>query len=74
MSTAMAEVVELMNAGRPSLFASQEELDELGLLLDRLDELEIYYNSPSISKEEKEDTWTEMESVMERIDIYVEKV
>lgn len=72
--TAIAEVLNLMNAGRPSLFASQEELDELGLLLDRLDELEVYYNSPSISKEEKEDTWTEMESVMERIDIYVEKV
>lgn len=54
--------------------ASQEELDELGLLLDRLEELEIFFEAPSISRDEKQDTWTEMESVMEKIDYYMRKV
>lgn len=54
--------------------ASQDELDELGLLLDRLEELEIYFNAPSISRDDKQDTWIEMESVMEKIDYYMNLV
>ena len=53
---------------------SQDELDELGHLLDRLEELEIFFEAPSITRDQKQDTWIEMESVMEKIDYYMYKV
>ena len=73
MSTSIAEVVKLMNAGIPQIGCTQEELDDCGRLLDRLEELEIFFNAPSISEQDREDTWAEMESVMERIAVYAEK-
>ena len=55
--------------------ASQDELDEIGRLLDRLEEIEIYMNSPS-EKDEKElkDSKVEMTAIMDRLDVMVEKV
>lgn len=58
----------------PSMYASQDELDQIGLLLDRLEELEIYFNAPSITRDQKQDTWTEMETVMDRMNLLMEKV
>ena len=55
--------------------ASQEELDTIGHLLDRLEEIEIYLNSPSDKDEkEKEDSKVEMTAIMDRLDMMIEKV
>ena len=55
--------------------ASQEELDTIGHLLDRLEEIEIFINSPS-EKDEKEmtDSKVEMTAIMDRLDLMIEKV
>jgi hypothetical protein len=72
--TAIQEIHDIYLSTGTSTHASQDELDELGLLLDRLDELEVYMDSPSITRDQKHDTWIEMESVMDRMDYYMNKV
>lgn len=71
--TTKADIIALCNQGIPALYLSQDELDETGHLLDKLEDLEVYFNAPSISEQERQDTWTEMESVMERVSMYAER-
>ena len=69
--TSLMQMVQDMNS--VTYGCSQDELDDLALMLDRLEELEIFYNAPSISEHEKQDTMIEMQALMDRIDHYVEK-
>ena len=62
------EVVQSANTVQVGL--DQKELDELGLLLDRLEELETYLEAPSLSEDNRKDAETEMESVLEKVHYY----
>jgi hypothetical protein len=53
--------------------ASQFELDELGLLLDKLEELEIYLDS-TLTSSQRKDALAEFETLTDRINLLVEKV
>jgi len=72
MTTDLNELYQLCNSG-VSIRASQEELDELGLLLDRLEEVEIYLDS-TLSTSQRKDALAEFESLTDRIDLLIEKV
>jgi hypothetical protein len=66
MTTTLQELYQLCNSG-VSFGASQDELDEIGRLLDRLEECEIFLDSnPTLS--DRKDTTAEMDSLMDRID------
>lgn len=54
--------------------ASQEELDQIGLLLDRLEELEIYMDSPNISSKNFDDSQAEIDSINDQMSILLELV
>jgi hypothetical protein len=56
-----------------SIRASQEELDLLGELLDRLEELEIYLDS-TLTASQRKDALAEFETLTDRISTLVEKV
>ena len=75
MTTDLQELYQLCNAGNTVSVerASQQELDELGLLLDRLEEVEIYLET-NISRQERKDAEAELWSLTDRIDVLVEKV
>jgi hypothetical protein len=75
VSTDLQELFQLCNPGSTVSVerASQEELDELGLLLDRLEELEIYLET-NLSRQERRDAEVEFDSLTDRIDALVEKV
>jgi len=53
--------------------ASQEELDVLGELLDRLEELEIYLDS-TLTPSQRKDALAEFDTLTDRISTLVEKV
>ena len=64
----LADLYTLCSASQQVGGATQEQLDEIGLLLDRLEECEIYLDSePTLS--DRKDTTAEMESLMTRIDL-----
>lgn len=68
----LANIFELCSnssAGR----ASQQQLDELGLLLDRLEEVEIYLDT-NLSRKERADAEAELWSLTDRVDAYMELV
>ena len=48
----------------------QEELDDCARLLDRMEELEIFIESPSISEEERMDATVELHSVIDKVHHY----
>lgn len=52
--------------------ATQQQLDEAGLLLDRLEELEVFVNAPSVPQSLIDDSMAEMDSIMDRLDGYLE--
>lgn len=76
MSADLQELYQLCNPGNSvsvSQGATQEELDQLGLLLDRLEELEIYLET-NLSAKDRRDAEVEFDSLTDRIDVLVEKV
>jgi len=72
MTTTLQELYQLCNSG-VSFGASQDELDELGLLLDRLEEVEIYLDS-TLTTSQRKDALAEFETLTDRISLLVEKV
>ena len=48
----------------------QEELDDCARLLDRMEELEIFIESPSIAEGERQDAIIELQTVIERVHTY----
>ena len=51
----------------------QEELDQLGKMLDRLEELEIYLDT-NLSRKERFDTLAEFDTLTSRISAMIERV
>ena len=51
----------------------QEELDQLGLLLDRCEQLEIWLDT-NLSRQERRNAQVEFESVTDRISAMIERV
>jgi hypothetical protein len=70
--TTLQELYQLSNSG-VSIGASQEELDELGLLLDRLEVVEAFLDTNCSAKDRK-DSLAEFETLNDRISMLVEKV
>ena len=68
MSTELFELVREANRFQYGL--NQAELDDCASLLDRMEELEIYIDSPSISDQEREDAEFELSKVVERVHHY----
>ena len=64
----------LVNTEDHRTYATQDELDQIGFLLDRLEELEIFIEKPSITAEEYDLASIEMNSVMDRMDLLMEKL
>jgi enamine deaminase RidA (YjgF/YER057c/UK114 family) len=75
MSTDLQELFQLCNPGNTVSVerASQEELDELGLLLDRLEQVEIYLDS-TLTTSQRKDALAEFDTLTDRINLLVEKV
>jgi hypothetical protein len=75
MSTDLQELFQLCNPGSTVSVerASQEELDELGLLLDELERVEAFLDT-NCSVKDRKDSEAELWSLTERIDLLVEKV
>lgn len=48
----------------------QDELDDCASLLDRMEEIEIFLEAPSISEGERQDATVELQSVIERVHHY----
>jgi hypothetical protein len=53
--------------------ATQDDLDTLGLLLDRLEEIEIYLESDP-PESDRVDTLVEFEALTDRIQLLIDKV
>ena len=53
--------------------ASQEELDQLGLLLDRLEQVEVFLDTDCSCKDRR-DSEAELTYLTDRISTFVEKV
>ena len=65
--TTLADLYSLASSHQQAGRATQEQLDEIGRMLDRLEECEIYLDSnPTLS--DRKDTTAEMDSLMDRID------
>ena len=75
MTTTLQELYQLCNAGNTVSVerASQDELDLLGLLLDRLEEVEAFLET-NCSTQDRKDSEAELWSLTDRIDLLVEKV
>jgi hypothetical protein len=74
MTNALQELYQLCNAGSTvSIRASQEELDELGLLLDELERVEAFLDT-DCSYQDRKDSEAELWSLTDRIDALVAKV
>jgi hypothetical protein len=73
--TTAAQLAELCSSKGTVSFgrASQEELDQIGLLLDRLEELEIYLDT-NLCRKERADALAEFETLTDRITTLIEKV
>ena len=67
--TTLQELFTLCNSS-PKIFATQADLDEIGLLLDRLEELEIFMDS-SCSSADLKDSKAEFGSILDRLDALV---
>ena len=73
--TTAAQLAELCSAKGTVSFgrASQEQLDQLGLLLDELERVEAFLDS-NPSTTDRKDGEAEMWSLIDRIDGYMERV
>jgi hypothetical protein len=75
MSTDLQELFQLCNPGSTVSVerASQEELDELGLLLDELERVEAFLDT-NCSVKDRKDSEAELDSLTDRIQLLVDKV
>lgn len=64
---------EILGAPRP-LHATEEELEQLGHLLDRLELTEAYTDSSSCTAEEYDQCQVEIKTLCDRIDTLMEVV
>ena len=73
--TTAAQLAELCSAKGTVSFgmATQEYLDELGLMLDKLEDLEIYLET-QLSRKERADALAEFDSLTDKISMMIEKV
>jgi hypothetical protein len=73
--TTVAQLAELCSSKGTVSFgrASQEYLDELGLMLDKLEDLEIYLET-QLSRKERADALAEFDSLTDKISMMIEKV
>ena len=72
----MQNIVELFNEiNTPNpLYASQEQLDELGYLLDKMEVTEAYMHSSSCTSEEYDESQVELQTLCDRVDLLMEIV
>ena len=70
----MSVIKELrqLASGRVQVGLDQNELDDCGHLLDRLEELEVYVDSPSLNEYERQNAIIEMQDVIEKVHYYTE--
>ena len=73
MTSLITEYNEIVGASRP-LHATEEELTQLGHLLDRLEVTEAYTDSSSCTAEEYEECQVEISTLCDRIDVLMEYV
>lgn len=73
MQTLIESYNEIVGPPRPP-HATQEELDQLGHLLDRLELVEAYTDSSSCTYEENEECQVEIRTLCDRIDVLMEIV
>ena len=70
----LANVYELCSqAGAAATRMDQEELDVLGKMLDRLEEVEIFLDT-NLSRKERFDALVEFNTLTDRISTMIEKV
>ena len=70
--TTLPELYNLCGSG-VSYQATQDDLDQLGLLLDRLEEIEIHLDT-ELSRTNRADALVEFETLTDRINTLIEKV
>ena len=73
MTSLISEYNEIVGAARP-LHATEEELTQLGHLLDRLEVTEAYTDSSSCTHEEYKECQVEIQTLCDRIDVLMEYV
>lgn len=74
MTTSLIERYnEIVGAPQP-LFATEEQLERMGYLLDRLEELEIFQETPSITSREYDNATAEIDSVTDELAMLMEYV
>ena len=72
--TTLTDLYQLCNSGTTiSTGASQEELDEIGLLLDELERVEAFLDT-NCSTEDRKDAEAERLSLADRLDLLVNKI
>ena len=69
--TTVAELVQIASTDNP-VYASQDVLDEVGHILDELERVEIYMNSPSCSLDEYADCEAEVDRLTDQLNYYLE--
>jgi hypothetical protein len=70
----LSNIYELCSqAGAAATRMDQEELDQLGLLLDRCEQLELWLET-NLSREERRNAEVEFEAVTSRISAMIERV
>jgi len=73
-SNFLEQYCALVNNNEHRTYATQDELDEIGRLLDRLEECEIFIEKPSITPDEYDHTSIEMQSLFDRLDALIERI
>lgn len=73
MNNLLESYQEIVGPSRP-LHATEEELQQLGHLLDRLEVTEAYTDSSSCTAEEYDDCQIEIRTLCDRIDVLMEVV
>jgi len=72
--TTLTDLYQLCNSGTTiSTGVSQEELEEIGLLLDELERVEAFLDT-NCSTQDRKDAETERLSLADRLDALVERV
>lgn len=71
--TLLADYQQIVGTTRPP-YASQEELDQLGQLLDELERVEAYMYSSQCTRDEYHDCELERRSLSDQIDVLMEYV
>ena len=66
----MIEAIKRLVGHPVKVGLDQDELDDCASLLDRMEELEIFLEAPSIQEGERQDAMVELQSVIERVHHY----